>query len=230
VSTAERPRRAGGAEERVAAPRRRADAERSISAIVDAALGLFVEQPQVTMAAIAREAGVGRVTLYAHFPSREAVLEAALDRAIAEADAVIEAAAPDEDPADEALARVIRSSWAVLDRHRRLFEAAQRDLGAQRLRRHHDRVMTRVEKLLGRGRDEGVFRDDLPMSWLVTSVYSLLHAAAEDVNGGRLRREDAAHVLEATLLPALAPPGRDSRPGAEPTAAARSSTELFAPS
>lgn len=35
-------------------------------------------------------------------------------------------------------------------------------------------------------------------------VYSLLHAADEDVNAGRLRHDEAADVLEATLLPAIA--------------------------
>lgn len=48
-----------------------------------------------------------------------------------------------------------------------------------------------------------VFRTDLPLSWLVTTVYSLLHAAADDVNTRRLKQSDAADVLEATLLPVL---------------------------
>jgi hypothetical protein len=44
------------------------------------------------------------------------------------------------------------------------------------------------------------------LSWLVTTVYTPLHAAAEDVNADRLPQEDAGHVLEATLMPAPAPP------------------------
>ena len=65
-------------------PRRRADAERNHAAIVEAALALFAERPEATMAEVAASAGVGRVTLYAHFPSRHALLEAVVDRAIAE--------------------------------------------------------------------------------------------------------------------------------------------------
>jgi AcrR family transcriptional regulator len=199
VGTTETKRGAGGQ----SAPRRRADAERSITAILNAALDCFTEQPQASMAAIARAAGVGRVTLYAHFPSREVLLEAVLDHAITESEAVIEAAAPDEGPAADALGRLLRSSWHVLDRHRRLFEIAQRELGPARLREHHNQAMTRVENLLVRGQREGAFRTDLPLNWLVTTVYSLLHAAAEDVNTGRLDQAEAADVLEATLLPAL---------------------------
>lgn len=183
--------------------RRRADAERNIAAILDAALVLFTKEPQSSMVAIARAAGVGRVTLYAHFPSREVLLEAVLDRTITEAGEVIRKAAPEEGSATEALGRLLRTSWHVLDRHRQLFELAQRELGPVWLRQRHREVVDHVAGLLARGQQEGVFRSDLPMNWLVTTVYSLLHAAAEDVNAGQLKAEEAADVLEATLLPAL---------------------------
>lgn len=207
MGTTDTRQQPGGAEEQTA-PRRRADAERNINAILHAALGCFAEQPQASMAVIARAAGVGRVTLYAHFPSREVLLEAVLDHAITQAGAVIDDAAPDDGPALDALGRVLRSSWHVLDQHRQLFELAQRELGPVRLRQHHDAAMTRVEQLLVRGQHEGTIRTDLPTSWLVTTVYSLLHAAAEDVNTGRLQPEAAAAVLEATLFPALRAPKR----------------------
>lgn len=185
--------------------RRRADAERNIAAILDAALACFSEDPQATMADIAHTAGVGRVTLYAHFSSREELLEAALDRAlaeVAEASAAVDAETGDVS-ADEVLRRHIRSSWWVLDRHRQLFEVAQRSLPPGRLRDRHAPALGDFDGLLARGQAEGVFRTDLPTGWLVTVIYSLFHAAAEDVNVGRLRRADAAGVLEATLLPML---------------------------
>ncbi len=187
-------------------PRRRADAERNIAAIIAAATTCFVQRSQVSMADVAKAAGVGRVTLYAHFASREALLEAVLDHTITQAAAVIQTEAPDEGPADDALRKLIASSWHALDRHGRLFELAQRELDPQRLRAYHDKVLAHVERLIRRGQDEGVFRTDLPLHWLVTMFYSLLHAAAEDVSADRLGESDAAGVLTATLLPALAPP------------------------
>ncbi|GGP74563.1 TetR/AcrR family transcriptional regulator [Saccharothrix coeruleofusca] len=183
--------------------RRRADAERNIAAILDAALAVFTEEPQSSMAAIARAAGVGRVTLYAHFASREVLLEAVLDRTIAEAGVIIAEAELAKGSAVEALRRLLRTSWHVLDQHRKLFDLAQRELGSVQLRQRHREVVDHVEGLLARGQQEGVIRADLPISWLVTTVYSLLHAAAEDVNSGQLKAEEAADVLEATLLPAL---------------------------
>lgn len=191
-------------------PRRRADAERSIAAILDAALVCFAERPDASMTDIARAAGVGRVTLYAHFPSRAAVLDAALERAFVDANATIAAQLDDREPADRALGALIRSSWQLLDRYRRLLQAAQRDLGTEGLRRHHDKALARVEALITRGQAEGAFRTDLPLGWLVTTFYSLIHAAADDVNARRLASKDAARVLEATLLAAFTPHPLDS--------------------
>lgn len=190
------------------AERRRADAQRSITAILDAALDCLVEDPDVSMTAIARAAGVGRVTLYTHFPSREALLDAVLERAVAKADAALAQEDLDSVPAPEALAQLLRSSWEILDRHRRLMVAAAHHLGPVRLRQRHTRVLARVERLIARGQDEGAFRTDVPRDWLLTVTYSLLHAAAEEVNAQRLSSSRAASVLESTLLAALAGPAQ----------------------
>ncbi|ONI90927.1 hypothetical protein ALI22I_10860 [Saccharothrix sp. ALI-22-I] len=76
--------------------RRRADAERGIETILDAALDCLSEQPDVSMTAIAQAAGVSRVTLYTHFPSRENLLGQVLDRAVSNAAVVLDAEALDE--------------------------------------------------------------------------------------------------------------------------------------
>ncbi|MGR6999045.1 helix-turn-helix domain-containing protein [Yinghuangia aomiensis] len=52
--------------------RRRADAQRSIDAILDAARRLLGDRLDVGMEDIAAAAGVTRQTVYAHFPSRDA--------------------------------------------------------------------------------------------------------------------------------------------------------------
>jgi AcrR family transcriptional regulator len=155
------------------------------------------------MTAIARAAGVGRVTLYSHFPSRGALLEAVVERAIADAGAALAAERHDELPTLEALRRLLRTSWPILEQHRGLYEAAVRELGPRRLRPLHALVLAPIEQLITCGRDEGAIRADLPLAWLVGTVYALLHAAAEELNGGRLSNRAAGDVLETTVLAAL---------------------------
>jgi AcrR family transcriptional regulator len=186
------------------ASRRRADAERNIAAILDAGLVCFSRNPDASVTEVARAAGVGRVTLYGHFPSRQALVDAVLAHAIGQAHAVLDAEAVDHGAATDALSRLIRSSWRVVDHHRSLLAAAQRELPSARIRRHHDQAMARVERLIARGQDEGEFRTDLPRPWLVATFYSLMHAAAEEVDAGRLDPAQAGGVLATTILAALA--------------------------
>jgi AcrR family transcriptional regulator len=79
---------------RTDSPRRRADAERSIARILDAAVDALANDPEASMAEVARQAGVVRATIYVHFPTREALIEAVTRRAIADATAMIETAEP----------------------------------------------------------------------------------------------------------------------------------------
>ena len=70
----------------------------------------------------------------------------------------------------------------------------------------HDRILRRVQSLIERGQRTGTFRRDLPQRWLISTAYSLMHAAAEDVATGQLAADDAAGLITATLLAAFTPP------------------------
>lgn len=67
-------------------------------------------------------------------------------------------------------------------------------------------MLDRVDRLIARGQEEGVFRTDLPRPWLVTVFYSLLHAAAGETGARRLKAGEAASTLELTLLAMLKKP------------------------
>ncbi|MGW3767093.1 TetR/AcrR family transcriptional regulator [Actinomadura verrucosospora] len=187
--------------------RRRADAERNSAAIITAATDLFAREPDASMTDIARAAGVGRVTLYAHYPSREDVIRAVLRRAIDQSTETIEGARSTGSPAD-AFAHLIRTTWPLIGRFGRLYNAARRTLPAEEVRRLHDPPMAHVRELIVQGRDAGDFRADLPVEWLVSTVYALLHAAMEEVSAQRFDQVEAGEALVRTLLGALrADPG-----------------------
>src|SRR3954471_11600722 len=109
-------------------PHRRADAVRNIDAILDAAARCFSAGSDVSMTEIAQAAGVGRVTLYAHFPSREALLGELMERNVAAAALALDSADLDHGPADQALSRLIGNSWRLLDRQHSLVGASLRHL------------------------------------------------------------------------------------------------------
>jgi AcrR family transcriptional regulator len=181
-------------------PHRRADAERSIEAIIAATLDLLRGGELPTMTEVAAAAGVGRVTVYAHFPSREALLDAVIRRAIDDTDRALAGLRLDDDPPDVALTRLVERTWRILDRYRGVRAAALVKLDPAALHDHHDQIAHHVERLLARGRRSGIFREDLALPWLVTMFYATVHAAADEVSAGRLDHSTAAQVLVPTLL------------------------------
>ena len=63
----------------------RADARRNRDRLIAAARDLFAEAgADVSLDAVARRAGVGAGTLYRHFPTRDALVEAAYRSEVAE--------------------------------------------------------------------------------------------------------------------------------------------------
>jgi AcrR family transcriptional regulator len=178
---------------------RRATAERNIEAILDAAEALLARRSHASIAAVASEAGVSRVTVYAHFSTREQLLEAVVERAVRRATAAIEATAPDQGSPVEALDRLIAASWLELDRHTGIASAAAEQLSPAALRRTHEAALRAVHALVERGRDEGAFRRDVPADWLVTSFHALIHAAGDDVRARRLEPDAAVEVLGTTM-------------------------------
>ncbi|TDO45709.1 TetR family transcriptional regulator [Kribbella sp. VKM Ac-2527] len=186
---------------------KRADAQRSIAAILEAATESLSRNPDASVSEIAKAAGVGRVTLYGHFPNRADLVDAALAHAIENGHAALDAVDLSGDPR-QALARLIDSSWHLVDRFRSLLQAAQSVLPPGRIRALHAGPAERVQGLIERGQAEGVFRSDLPVSWLVGSMHSVMHSAADEINAGRVATGEAADFITATVLAAFTPPGR----------------------
>jgi AcrR family transcriptional regulator len=186
------------------ARKRRADAERSIASIIDAAIRSFGRRPDVSMAEIADVAGVGRVTLYAHFPSREKLLAAAIDRAAQDVMASVDAAGIDDGPAPAAMSRMLHAAWSELDWFWGLHVAAHGQ-SAGWAHEHSAPFLARIERLITRGQAEGSFRGDLPRPWLVAALYGLIHTAGTETQAGRLDQAAAPAILEQSVLALLAP-------------------------
>jgi TetR/AcrR family transcriptional repressor of mexCD-oprJ operon len=187
--------------------RQRADARRNVASILDAALACLARDPDASVGDIATAAGVGRVTLYGHFPTRADLIDAVFARTVADADEALKAVDLTGDPR-AALARLVASSWQIVNRHRALLRAAQRTVGQDRIRAHHEAPLRRVEALIRRGRREGAFRTDQPTSWLVATFFNVLHGAADEISAGRLDERAADRSIVATLLAAFTAPGR----------------------
>jgi TetR/AcrR family transcriptional regulator, mexCD-oprJ operon repressor len=184
---------------------RRATAERNTAAILDAAERLLARGAATSIVAVAAEANVSRVTVYGHFPAREDILEAVVERATRGAVAALDAAEPERGPPREALERLVAASWSELTRHLSSARAAAEQLSADAMRRAHEPILARVRALVERGRDAGEFRTDVPAEWQVATMLALGHAAADEVRAGRMNADAAGAALRLTLRAAMNP-------------------------
>jgi AcrR family transcriptional regulator len=182
-----------------AADYRQATARRNIQAILDAAEELLERHARTSIAAVAAHAGVSRVTVYAHFPTWEAILEAVVERAVARTTALLEAAQPDTGPPVEALERMLAAGWLEVSRNAAMAQAAAEQLSPDALTRTHQAALRRIGDLVARGRQDGSFRDDLPAAWLITSTLALIHACASEVRAGRIDQDSAPPILTTTI-------------------------------
>lgn len=177
---------------------RRADAERNREAILEAAVRCLSDNPRAGMSEIAHAAGVGRVTMYGHFASRAELVEAVFRRTMSRAEAALRDVDTGGTPL-EALDRLVTASWRLVGDSRSVLQAAEEELGVERVRQLHEDPLARVRRLVRRGRTAGAFRDDLPVDWLVTCFFTVLHAAAEQVRSGQLSERAADRVVRATV-------------------------------
>lgn len=88
------------------------------------------------------------------------------------------------DDAEWALSQVLERSWLLMDQSRALVTAAREELPPDRLWELHQVPAARVMKLIRRGQDEGAFRTDLPMWWLIAVIHQVFHAAPADFTLG----------------------------------------------
>src|SRR4051812_19551834 len=129
---------------RKAQRRRRSDAERSVQAILEAALEALASDPDASMSEIARRAGVVRATIYVHFPTREALLDAVMERAVADVAEAMTDADPERGEPKEALERVLRATWKELDRFHNLLAINTARLSVKELHRRHLPMTTQL--------------------------------------------------------------------------------------
>jgi TetR/AcrR family transcriptional repressor of mexCD-oprJ operon len=176
----------------------RSDSARNRERILESGLQCLMTDPNATMSAIAQAAGVGRVTLYAHFETRRALVEALFARAVESSDASLQSLDLDGDPA-RALDDLTRSSWRIVAGLHSVLGTARDELGEDAVHDHMEHALGRVRGVIVRGQASGAFRADQSADWLTSCYLAVVHGAADEIRTGRLTEKDAADWVPATV-------------------------------
>ncbi|WP_200308934.1 TetR/AcrR family transcriptional regulator [Streptomyces adelaidensis] len=197
-------------------PPRRRDAQRNWELLVAAAHEVFTEQGlEAPLDVIARRAGVGNATLYRHFPSRAALIDAVFHDQLADTMAV-GARARDAPDAWSGLTDYLGTVFGTLAADRGtndLMTTHVRGVGALEAVHEHNRRT--VESLLGRGRDEGSVRADVTTEDVLFGLAALgraVPALTARAAPGAWRRP-LALFLDSLRAPSPSAPPRPTLPG-----------------
>jgi len=171
----------------------RADAQRNRDRLLAVAVRAFSEDgADVTLDAIAKEAGVGIGTLYRHFPTREALVDAAyrneLDRLCDFAPQLLETGT-----AVQALRTWMDHFIDYMAAKRGMGDALKAVIasGGNPFAHSRDRLTGAVGALLAAGVAEGSLRDDVSAADVVTALGGIGMAA-----GTPEQREQAGRLLD----------------------------------
>jgi AcrR family transcriptional regulator len=184
----------------------RADARRNIELILAAAEVCLARDPDASIGDIAAEAGLGRVTVYGHFKTRQVLVEAVVRRVLAATNNALEAVDLSGEAAP-ALKRLVEATWQLTLRSGSLLVAAEKALPASAVRQAHTGGLeNRVRDFIAAAQKTGEFRSDLSADWLIATFHAVIHAAANEIDAGRLNPKEAPGIIASTLLAVLQPP------------------------
>jgi AcrR family transcriptional regulator len=184
----------------------RSDARRNRRTVLDAAVALLAERPQATMQEVADASGLGRTTVYRHFPRRQDLIDALFSEVLREAAETVEDALRSATSARALLCDLGPRIIAIGDRYR--FLDAHPDLRERALApADGDQAggENPLEAYLSAAQQRGEVRRDMPVRWMLTTLRGLGVVAMVEVSAGRMTVEDAGQHVGETCASAFMP-------------------------
>jgi AcrR family transcriptional regulator len=179
-------------------PRLRKDAARTRRAILDSAHDLFQCDQEASHAEIARAAGVGRASVYRHFPERADIVVALLGEMIGRLE---EVAAAHDGPIP--LIDLLRATAREQAQCQGLISIMRRDgLTPEAGEDLNDRVLALYDEPLAMAKRDGIVRGDLALveiPMLLSMVEGALHQVADPVSRGETSSRALDLVLQGVL-------------------------------
>ena len=178
-----------------------------MEAVLQAAIALLGRRPDASMEEIAAAAGVSRQTIYAHYPSRQALLRAVTQHITGVVAGELGRLDLRGGSATDALTRWLDAAWEILRRYPVLLTPAMTvPDGDQDEIELHEPITGGLVRLINRGRRLREFERAMPTAWYLAAIIALGHAAGQEVAAGRMTVAQAGVAFRESVLRVLRAP------------------------
>ena len=174
--------------------------KKSQRALLNASFEVLLINPHASLSEIARQAQVGRATLYRHFPTREALITAIAIESLERVQQSISPIITDGHQGESAIRKMVTALLPLADRFHFLqmvWTIVELDKGVCGL---YEKQMGVITQWIMEGQQQGELNADLTPEWIVSVLDSMLYSASWLLATAVMNKEQVEQQLIQTLL------------------------------
>ncbi|WP_042937707.1 TetR/AcrR family transcriptional regulator [Rhodococcus sp. AW25M09] len=183
----------------------RRDARSNRARILDVAQRVLADNPEATISDVAAAAGVVRRTVYAHFASREALIDGIALEAAERISAALARVPAAEESAVTVFVRQTLALTRVGDQYRLLLAVARTSLGHNSIHDILGPMRESAAAVIRRGQREGVFSSYQAADVLILNIEAIALSILDATNAGLLTDPAGAATTSSLVLLGIAP-------------------------
>lgn len=174
--------------------------KKSTRALLDASFQILVSNPHASLSEIATQAGVGRATLYRHYPTREVLIAAIAMESLQLIDKALQPINEQGLSGLKAVKAMVSALLPLAERFhflQMIWTTAELD---QVVMKMYEEQMNTIWYWISAGQKAGEINASISAEWIVTVLDSMLYGAAWMLANGRMTEEQIAEQFQQVLF------------------------------
>lgn len=174
--------------------------QKSQRALLDASFRVLLHNPHASLSEIAVQAGVGRATLYRHFPTRELLLKAIAVESLRLVQSAMAPSITAKSHGLKAIKELVKALLPLAERFhflQMIWTIIELDKDVIELYQHQ---MNTINGWIVQGQREGELNPNITPDWIVSVLDSMLYSAAWMLENNMMSIEQIEQQLIQTLL------------------------------
>ncbi|OIK24826.1 hypothetical protein VT52_024840 [Streptomyces malaysiense] len=167
--------------------------------MLDSAIPVLAKDRAASMQVIASRAGISRATLVRLFPTRKLLVQAMAEKILNDCDKILARAEADAAPMDQVLTALV-AEYTPFAQLWNLVYIEPDVSGLPEASTRAKAIFLRTVKVMERGQNSGLLRNDMPGTWLASTFCGLAETAWELTLEGHMGARQGPDFITAILL------------------------------